>query len=176
MTGNRTTELINDRVNRLLYEAGADFTIRSLMTNGTMESYDKFTVLDADKMPIAQIETSFHNDETVLLTLRCTPEQAVAATLGSRSASIDNVLELLDEMHLNAEISYTVYSRLHDAIATLGSGTCEDEAEPDGWHKCPECGCVVGYWLLNDDSWTIYMDDYQIPFNNCPNCGKAVKR
>jgi endogenous inhibitor of DNA gyrase (YacG/DUF329 family) len=57
----------------------------------------------------------------------------------------------------------------------LGSGTCEVEAdEPDGWHKCPECGCVVGYWLLNDGSWTIYMDDYQIPYNNCPECGKAV--
>lgn len=57
----------------------------------------------------------------------------------------------------------------------LVSGECE-ENEPDGWHKCPECGCVVGYWLLVDDSWTIYMDDYQIPFNNCPNCGKAVKQ
>ena len=51
--------------------------------------------------------------------------------------------------------------------------TCEPD-EPDGWHKCPECGCVVGYWLLNDDSWTIYMDDYQIPFNACPNCGRRV--
>ena len=60
--------------------------------------------------------------------------------------------------------------------ATLGAGECEIDDEPDGWYKCDDCGCVVGYWLLNDDSWTIYMDDYQIPFNNCPNCGKAVKR
>lgn len=53
-----------------------------------------------------------------------------------------------------------------------------DRPEPDGWYKCPNpsCGCVVGYSLLADDSWTIYMDDYQIPFNYCPQCGKAVKR
>lgn len=52
--------------------------------------------------------------------------------------------------------------------------TCKPD-ESDGWHKCPECGCVVGYWLLNDDSWTIYMDDCQIPFNACPNCGAKVR-
>lgn len=53
-----------------------------------------------------------------------------------------------------------------------------DRPEPDGWYKCPNpsCGCVVGYSLLADDSWTIYMDDYQIPFNHCPQCGKAVTR
>ena len=87
MTDSKTaTELPNDRVNRLLHEAGADFTASSLMRTGSMESYDKFTVFDADKMPIAQIEVSFHNDETVLLTLRCTPEQAIAATLGRPKA------------------------------------------------------------------------------------------
>ena len=48
--------------------------------------------------------------------------------------------------------------------------------EPDGWYKCPECGCVVGYTELYGGGWSIMMDDYQIPFNNCPNCGKAVKR
>ena len=60
--------------------------------------------------------------------------------------------------------------------ATLGEREREiEEHEPDGWHECPECGCVVGYWLLNDGSWTIYMDDYQIPYNNCPECGAKVK-
>ena len=53
-----------------------------------------------------------------------------------------------------------------------------DRPEPDGWYKCPNpsCGCVVGYSLLADDSWTIYMDDYQIPFNHCPQCGKVVEQ
>ena len=159
-----------EKLRAMLDERGVEYTIDDAKSVKST-CWDFMGELSAMFAEFDNGETRFELDHWCF-----TPEQAVAATLGSRSASIDNVLELLDEMHLNAEISYTVYSRLHDAIATLGSGTCEDEAEPDGWHKCPECGCVVGYWLLNDDSWTIYMDDYQIPFNNCPNCGKAVKR
>ncbi len=62
--------------------------------------------------------------------------------------------------------------------AELRSGTCDNFSlpEPDGWYKCPECGCVVGYTELYGAGWSIMMDDYQIPFNNCPMCGKAVKR
>ena len=51
-----------------------------------------------------------------------TPEQAIAATLGNMSATVDNVLSLLNEMNEQGRIEYADYSQLHDAIATtLGS-------------------------------------------------------
>jgi hypothetical protein len=49
-----------------------------------------------------------------------------------------------------------------------------DAPEPDGWHKCPECGCTVGYTELYGGGWSIMMDDYQIPYNNCPKCGRPI--
>lgn len=55
----------------------------------------------------------------------------------------------------------------HDAMAAKG-------CEPDGWHECPKCGCVVGYTELHGGGWAIVMDDYQIPYNNCPQCGRPI--
>lgn len=49
-----------------------------------------------------------------------------------------------------------------------------DAQEPDGWHRCPECGCTVGYTELHGGGWSIMMDDYQIPYNNCPECGRPI--
>jgi hypothetical protein len=46
--------------------------------------------------------------------------------------------------------------------------------EPDGWYKCPGCGCVVGYDDQSDDYRVITMTDYIIPFNYCPRCGHPV--
>ena len=50
-----------------------------------------------------------------------------AATGGSRTANVDDILELLDEMNHVESISYDVYSQLHDAIAELGNGTLTAE-------------------------------------------------
>ena len=52
----------------------------------------------------------------------------------------------------------------------------EEAMEPDGWHKCPECGCVVGYVELYGGGWSIMMDDYQIPLNFCPECGSHIRK
>lgn len=57
-------------------------------------------------------------------------------------------------------------------LATLGGngykqiGEERDYPKHDGLYECPDCGNVVYF----------YAEDYQIPFNHCPNCGKAVKR
>ena len=48
--------------------------------------------------------------------------------------------------------------------------------EHDGRYECPDCGNVVYYDELYGGGWTIYVEDYQILFNNCPKCGKAVER
>lgn len=56
-----------------------------------------------------------------LLAVNITPEQAIAATLGANASSVDNALDLLDEMNEQGCIEYGGYSQLHDAIvATLG--------------------------------------------------------
>lgn len=47
-------------------------------------------------------------------------------------------------------------------------------SEPDGWYECPKCGCVVGYDELYGGGLAIVMDDYQIPFDYCPKCGRRV--
>lgn len=54
-------------------------------------------------------------------------------------------------------------------FATLGI-----KYEPDAWHTCPKCGCVVGYEDSGDGYRSISCEDYRIPFNFCPKCGKKV--
>lgn len=100
-----------------------------------------------------------------------TPEQAIAATMGSRTANVDDILELLDEMNHVESISYDVYSQLHDAIAELGSETCE-LAETESYNntnevihvlECSACGKTCEY--VNGS------------YPRCPHCGrKAVER
>lgn len=46
------------------------------------------------------------------------------ATLGN--AGVDDALALLDEANEQGRIEYEDYSQLHDAIATLGRGECEE--------------------------------------------------
>lgn len=69
-----------DELRRLLDERGVEYCMHQSVTNGSMSYYDRYTVL-IDGNPRALIDTG--NDEDVVLTLRCTPEQAIAATLGS---------------------------------------------------------------------------------------------
>lgn len=89
-TDNRTTEhTASELVKALLDERGADYRMRQSVTNGSMDYYDRYTVF-IDGSPRAFIDTG--NGDEVVLTLRCTPEQAIAATVGSER---ERELELL---------------------------------------------------------------------------------
>ena len=84
-----------DELRRLLDERGADYRMRQSVTSGSMIYYDRYTVL-VDGNPHALIDTG--NDDDVVLTLRCTPEQAIAATLGSdREAELEALVKDLYE-------------------------------------------------------------------------------
>lgn len=48
-----------------------------------------------------------------------TPEEVIAATMGSMSTTVDDVLSLLDEMNEQGRIEYADYSQLHDAITAM---------------------------------------------------------
>ena len=61
------------------------------------------------------------------------------------------------------------------AIDIAENRRVQTSREPDGWYTC-ECGCTVGYDELYGGGWSIQLEDYQIPFNACPNCGRKVER
>jgi DNA-directed RNA polymerase subunit RPC12/RpoP len=105
-----------------------------------------------------------------------TPEQAIAATLGSMSATVDDVLSSLDEMNEQGRIEYADYSQLHDAIAAmLGGGECEyviedNMNESDGmgdvWFRCTNCDTTFDY----------YADDWLMKQDYCPHCGFKIRK
>lgn len=68
------------------------------------------------------------------------------------------------------------WKRMYEELLTERIGEERDYPEHDGRYECPDCGNVVYYDELHGGGWTIYVEDYQIPFNACPNCGRAVKR
>jgi predicted RNA-binding Zn-ribbon protein involved in translation (DUF1610 family) len=95
----------------------------------------------------------------------------------------DNQLELLvcyvQQMRLCQRRSHNreFYDFRERAISCMKRiGEERDYPEHDGRYECPDCGNVVYYDELYGGGWTIYVEDYQIPLNHCPNCGKAVKR
>ncbi len=173
MTDNRTAELREKLGERGVKHEDSELTD---FHDGTTTYYTEWGGNDDGDGANVYVE---YVDGTVLRMFDATPEQAIAATLGNGTLTAEQVREAIERHSAwvignNRCFHDGAYEEIADGLnAERHVETCEPD-EPDGWYKCPDCGCVVGYWLLNDDSWTIYMDDYQIPFNHCPNCGKAV--
>ena len=125
-----------------------------------------------------------------------------AATLGSGTLTAEQVMSIagkhqsdycLDTLaffdwqaiadELNAAMGDDGYKQaadywegMYEELLTERIGEERDYPEHNGRHECPECGNVVYYDELYGGGWTIYVEDYQIPFNACPNCGEAVER
>ena len=104
---------------------------------------------------------------TVLIS-GCTPEQAVAATLGA----VDN--PPLDKLLRCLENDYDGLRKvwLTESTEALERGECEMELTDTSYHgfdvyRCSSCGTEVAELT--------YMGKSDKP-NFCPNCGKAVKR
>ena len=72
---------VTDELRRLLDENRVEYREYSGVTNATMYQSTRFYVDNEEKHPYASIETVNEYD-SVLLTLRCSPEQAIEATLG----------------------------------------------------------------------------------------------
>lgn len=126
MTDNRTTEL-----RRLLDECGMEYREHGGVSTGAMESYTRFVIDGDDGMVKAILETSEHS-KAVLLTLRCTPEQAVAATLRRGKCEIR---KLPDGYYMTAAVEC---SECGAAIATA-----DIEYECCDINFCPSCGKAV---------------------------------
>ncbi|MBQ9041458.1 MAG: hypothetical protein IJ111_01420 [Eggerthellaceae bacterium] len=73
------------KLRALLDERGMEYQMSSGINKGAMEPYERYVIIGDDGFTKAIIETSA-NAKAALITLRCTPEQAVAATLGRPKA------------------------------------------------------------------------------------------
>jgi len=160
MTDNRVTEYLC----KLLDERGVEY-----FTDDDERAYDEPArttwdfILCGLEMTVTATEFVDTEGKTYLemdFHHAFTPEQAIAATLGD------------DGYKQAAEY----WKRMYEELLTERIGEERDYPEHDGRYECPDCGNVVYYDELHGGGWTIYVEDYQIPFNACPNCGKAVKR
>ena len=165
MTDNRATELTaTERIRTMLDERSIEYREYHSQLRDSMEPTTRFYLHDSEHKPYATIETGI---STCLLTFRCTPEQAIAATLGSGTLTADDVL--------NAVYKHGArWQAIADELnAELESGTCEWILEHSGtlydkW-RCSKCGYL--YVESRTDGGAT-----DLAPNYCPNCGKAVER
>ena len=178
-----------DELRKLLDEAGVEWTDKAKEVGLTLAGFAD-TRWNANGVMWLYAES---NGTVTLASSRpveirgCTPEQAIAATLGTPiSADLRTALDfmriwLTEDAHLGeSAISYEFEKaeglRKLDAIeqaiaATLGRGTCE----PDEAGFCPYCGedlvrCDVG---IGAGGGAVELDP-PIYHNYCPNCGAKV--
>ena len=126
MTDSNATE----RVKELLEIAGARYREHGGIRNGSMDWYTRFVVDDSDSNLKSIIETCF-DGENVILTLRCAPEQAVAATLGSPTLTYEQVRESIE--------------RNFGKVAVL------DDGKPVEWRDDWVCKVGVDYKSITDE-------------------------
>lgn len=152
------------------YEAYRDIKNRSITKWRTY--HGAFVFFAVEKEGKLFVETASDTEHSAI----CTPEQAIAATLGSGTLTADDIRDLI-ERHSDAaggngrDFHNGAYTAIADELnATLGSGTCElvetDSYSNDGEiiHvlECSECGETCEH--VNGS------------YPRCPHCGKAVKR
>ena len=157
MTDNRTTEL-----RRLLDERGVEHEDSELIDHrdGTTTYYTEWGGNDDGDGSNVYIE---YMDGTVLRMFDATPEQAIAATLGSGTLTAEQVSKATYAHSIHADCADADWHAIADELnAELGSGTCEMEWASDwmGWH-CKAC-----------DSLRQGLPDQKPNF--CPNCGREV--
>lgn len=177
MTDNRTTELREKLTERgVEHEArdGGTLHVTSWLASGVQWNYRE--IGDTHSLTMGNPWVG------------CTPEQAIAATLGSGTLTVEQVKRIHDviEKHWHdlpaeydmpeatalPECSYDWQAIADELNAELGNGTCEIIAqtwedrggdEEDTYEYELSCGHVVR--MLDCE-----------PLHNCPRCGKAVKR
>lgn len=171
-TGNRTTELLR----KLLDEHGVEWA--SGRTNANLTSWNKGDL---------RINAKELSDGTLLMQQysrkHFTPEQAIAATLGSGTLTAEQVREAIRKYAENDSCYiFEVYGEMCGLIAdelnaAIGGGECEFSVVKESIPgiklrgdicECGNCGYRCPYGLIEDER-----------FKCCPGCGarmKAVKR
>jgi hypothetical protein len=142
MTDNQTTELLC----KLLDERGIEWK------DGDAAYEIEWSTPDGRHCSAMYWKPTF----TVLIS-GCTPEQAIAATLGSGALTADDVL--------NAVYKHGArWQAIADELnAELGSGTCENKAKSWGEFECSECEFCADFGS----------DLHRVRL--CPDCGRTVR-
>lgn len=156
----------SESIRKQLNESGVEYHEYRRRAAGSMEPTSMFFIHDSEHVPYASIATGGHD---VVLTLRCTPEQAVAATVNTEPEEVDT-LKLHDRMNAalldmnevlvpdghREDIStqklidcvIAAHQIVEDA-ATMGVGTCHNiaalnqEGVSGYFFVCSECGLAV---------------------------------
>ena len=171
------TESATEELRRMLDERGVEWTAPNSILRDDMTSwvangfdYDAFEVPDG-----TLVLSAAHQDDL-------TPEQAIAATLGSEpdDAAMLRLHERMNAALLEYERAQGIEKRdgdgevvvpfvaemhrLIEEAATLGAGTCKRVFyEPTGVYVCSECGRGLSKKL-----------DKYCYLHYCPNCGRRV--
>lgn len=165
MTDNRTTE----RLMAMLEERGVKHELEH-------DLYVEW--VDARGNDVTAFETSCkHKGDVLIVHVFLTPEQAIAATLGSGTLTAEQVRKCVrvgacDHGLWGALDEDTDWQEIADELnAELGSGTCrlhygEDDDGYDGWY-CDECG---GWFQA------VRRDGHLVKPKHCQECGKAAER
>ena len=158
MTGNRTTEPLNKLLSQRVIEYKTNYLHTSWRAGSKL--YDAVSNFDG-----------------TYIVDNLSPEQAIAATLGSGTLTAEQVSEAIYAHSIHADCADADWQAIADELnAELGSGTCEFVDDSDGEPsppKCNSCGYDPGIY---ECAW---LDDgtYEYERNYCPNCGrKVVKR
>ena len=172
-----------ERLRELLDERGVEYREFSSVTKATMYQSTRFYVHNEENHPYASIE-AMDGYDSVLLTLRCSPEHAIDATLGRKpderlAARMTDVLMRVERAlgvdHggaevLSAEVAPLLGEALEiiDAAATLGRGECYNDALKSDQFYCSECGIDLDIVKLSADADFVYVPKF------CPNCSRKV--
>ena len=126
MTDSNATE----RIKEMLAERDVEYHEYHSQIKGSMGPTTRFHLHDSEHKPYATIETG---TSTCLLTWRCTPEQAIAATLGSGTCEwiLEHSGTLFDKWRCSKCGYLFVEPRTVQGYTDL---------EPN---FCPECGKAV---------------------------------
>jgi hypothetical protein len=166
MTDNRTTELLPCPI------------------CGSEPEYQAFNVSDnchgriicACGLEIRQGRGETRDDITIIWNTR-TPEQAIAATLGSGTLTAEQVMAIVGK-HQPDYCSDTHvcfdWQAIADELNARAERTCEfavkdnmneSEGMGDVWIECSACHCQFDY----------YADDWLMKMSYCPNCGRRIE-
>ncbi len=189
MTENRPTE----QLHKLLEECGVEYEAYRDIKNRRITKWrtyhGAFVFFAVEKEGKLFVETASDTEHSAI----CTPEQAIAATLGSERLTAEQVRETVEKHGVNDGCVYSIFKGFFKAIADelnakLGSGTCENLSSMNvdgvaGYHFiCSECGLSVcasmGIGEIEPSGsrsfrWKV---DGRYEFERCPRCGKEVKR
>lgn len=166
-----------EQLRKLLDERGVEYDDKAIGTSRSTE-WDKDENYEVRAVYVE------YADGCVLQIYDCTPEQAIAATLGGTKLTAEQIRECVQHVyyegyndgfvHRGHGIEETNWQAIADELNTALGGECElvygeNDHGDDGWW-CQTCGEWFAASFRHTGRNNIIEPSY------CQHCGKAVKR